>query len=137
MKKYSILIAIVCLLLVALSGCDFGKDNSTKENGSSTEFSENTGVTIEAEISDTEINIIHGEIVTNSEKLKVTNLTSGRTITVYLFQDDNQTEPIMTFLLESSKTKTFTNLSSIHAYSIGVSIDNLDEAITVSCKIND
>jgi hypothetical protein len=129
--KYRGLLIIMCLLLTTISGC------IADRNKQSMEFSENVGLTIEAEISNSDIKIIHDGIITNSEKLEITNKTEGYSLEIHLFQDDDTSEAIMSAIADEQQTITFTNLSSAHTYSIGISVDSIDEAIIISCDIND
>ena len=129
-EKYFKIVIVVCTLSVfLLVGCS----NKMKKP---VEFSENTSVTAVLDVADSKINIIQDNIITNSEKLTVTNRTGNHQITVYLFQND-ETEAIMSFDLDENEKKEFTNLTSAHIYSIGISVKNLSEEITVSCEITD
>ena len=128
-EKYFKIVIVVCTLSVfLLVGCSNSKMKKPVE------FSENTSVTAVLDVADSKINIIQDNIITNSEKLTVTNRTGNHQITVYLFQND-ETEAIMSFDLDENEKKEFTNLTSAHIYSIGVSVKNLSEEITVSCEI--
>lgn len=130
-QNFSNHFVVICLLLVvALSGC------SAKALKKPVDFSKNTNVIAEIDVSDSKISIIQNNIRTNSEQITVTNRTAEHSIIVYLFQND-ETEAIMSFELKQNEKKKFTNLTSAHTYSIGASINDLNKKTTIVCEITD
>lgn len=99
-EKYFKIVIVVCTLSVfLLVGCS---NNKMKKP---VEFSENTSVTAVLDVADSKINIIQDNIITNSEKLTVTNRTGNHQITVYLFQND-ETKAIMSFDLDENEKRS-------------------------------
>ena len=76
--------------------------------------------------------ILRQAVGTNSTKITAAN-NSGAAVEVYLYYDGKPDSPIQQFTLNNKETKSFTNLTSRFAYSIGIAADidtQLDLTIT-------
>ena len=128
MKKYFMGLIIMLVISIALTACT---------NPEKVIYSKNANLTVEVNTSNSDIQIIQSEIITNSEQLEITNKTAEYTITVYLFHDDDTSNIIYQANAKEGQTINFTNLTSAQTYSIGVSVDNLSEEISICCEIKE